>query len=131
MWSISITSELYADDTVLYASDKDELIAHGKVQQDLHSIANWSNLNKITVNIKKTKAMVFGTKNMQKMARHYNIFIGGDNIHYVNIFNYLGIKLDEKLDFESHAKECLRLVSHKLYLVFRIKKLILLTKNRQ
>ena len=58
---------------------------------------------------------------MPKKTRHYNIFIGGDDIHYVNIFNYLSIKLDEKLDFESHAKECLRPVSHKLYLVSRIR----------
>ena len=76
--------KLYAYDAVLYASDKDELIAHGKVQQDLHGLANWCNLNKITMNIRKTKAMVFGTKNMQKMTRHYNISIGGDDIHYVN-----------------------------------------------
>ena len=68
--------------------------------------------------------MVFGTNNMQKMTRHYDISIGGDDIHYANIFNYLGIKLDEELDFESHAKECLRLVSHKLYLVSRIRNII-------
>ena len=68
--------------------------------------------------------MVFGTKNMQKMTRHCNNFIGGDDIHYVNIFNFLGMKLDEKLDFESHAKEYLRLVSYKLYLVFRIRNII-------
>ena len=45
-------------------------------------------------------------------------------IQYVYIFNYLGIKLDNKLDFEAHAKECLRLVSHKLYLVSRIRNII-------
>ena len=72
------------------------------------------------MNLKKTKAMVFGTKNMQKMTRHYNIFIGGDVIHYVHIFNYLGIKLDGKLDFESHANKCLRLVS----IVSRIRNII-------
>ena len=40
----------------------------------------------------------------------------------------LGIKLDNKLDFESHAKECLRLVSHKLYLVSIIRNI---TNNNQ
>ena len=58
---------------------------------------------------------------MLKMVRHYNMFANGIEIMYVNIFNYLGIKLDNKLDFESHAKECLRLVSHKLYLVSKIR----------
>ena len=73
------------------------------------------------MNIKKTKSIVFGTKNMLKMVRHYNMFANGIEIMYVNIFNFLGIKLDNKLDFESHAKECLRLVSHKLYLDSKVR----------
>ena len=42
-------------------------------------------------------------------------------MQYVNIFNYLGIKFDNKLDFEAHAKEYLRLLSHK---VWRIRNII-------
>ena len=61
---------------------------------------------------------------MLKTARYYNIFSNDNEIHYVNIFNYLGIKLDNKLDFEMHAKECFRLVSHKLYLVSKISNII-------
>ena len=68
--------------------------------------------------------VVFGTKNMLKMTRYYNIYSTNKEILYVNTFNYLGIKLDNKLDFEPHAKECLRLVSHKLYLVSRIRNMI-------
>ena len=108
--------KLYADDTVLYASNKDELVAHSNVQQDLNRVVNWCNLNKITMNLK--------TKNMLKMTRYYNIYSTNKEILYVNTFNYLGIKLDNKLDFEAHAKECLRLVSHKLYLVSRIRNII-------
>ena len=100
------------------------MIAHGCVQQDLNRVCDWCNFNKITMNIKKTKSVVFGTRNMLKTARYYNIFCNETMIHYVNIFNYLGIKLDNKLDFEAHAKECLRLVSHNLYLVSKIRNII-------
>ena len=31
---------------------------------------------------------------------------------------YLGIKLDCKMNFEAHALECLRLISHKLYICY-------------
>ena len=58
---------------------------------------------------------------MLKTARYYNIFCNETMIHYVNIFNYLDIKLDNKLDFEANTEECLRLVSHKLYLVSKIR----------
>ena len=54
--------KFYADDTVLYSSNNDELVAHGSVQQDLIRVVKWCNLNKITMNIKKTKSVVFGTK---------------------------------------------------------------------
>ena len=63
--SVCTKYKFYADDTVLYASDVDKLAAHGKVQQDLNRVNEWCCLNKITMNIKKTKSMVFGTRNMQ------------------------------------------------------------------
>ena len=66
--------KLYADDTVLYASDEDELIAHGNVQLDLNRVVNWCMLNKITMNINRTKNVIFGTKNMLKSARYYKQF---------------------------------------------------------
>ena len=50
--------------------------------------------------------------------------IGNGNIYYVKCFNYLGVKLDCKLNFENHALECMRLVSHKIYMLSRIRSLI-------
>ena len=48
--------------------------------------------------------------------------IGGENIGYVTSYPYLGIKLDNKLTFELHIKETLKLVSHKLFLLSKIRK---------
>ena len=68
--------------------------------------------------------MLFGTRNMLKQARHYNIDVENESLHYVKDFNYLGIKLDCNLDFELHATECYRMVAYKLYLLTRIRKYI-------
>ena len=65
--------------------------------------------------------MLFGTNNMLKKAKLINISIGHDNLLYVKNFIYLGVKLDCKLNFENHAKECLRLVSRKLYMLTTIR----------
>ena len=65
------------------------------------------------------------------MVRKFNIDIDGVDIHYVD--NYLGINLDNRLDFESHAKECLGLVSHKFQKVRNIvnkKQAITIYKSR-
>ena len=68
--------------------------------------------------------MLFGTRNMLKQARHYNIDLNNESLHYVKDFNYLGIKLDCNLDYELHATECYRMVAYKLYLLTRIRKYI-------
>ena len=65
--------KLYADDTVFYTTNKDELAAHEHIQSDLYKFDEWCTRNKLCINIKKTKAMLFGTRNMLKQARHYNI----------------------------------------------------------
>ena len=68
--------------------------------------------------------MLFGTKNMLKQARFYDIDLSDESLHYVKDFNYLGIKLDCNLDYEKHATECYRMVAYKLYLLTRIRKYI-------
>ena len=115
---------LYADDTVLYMSDSDVNNAHAGLQHDLNGLNEWCELNRVTINAKKTKLMLFGTNNMLKRARFPNTSIGNNNLLYVKIFNYLGVKLDCKLNFENHAKECLRLVSHKLYMLTKVRSYI-------
>ena len=57
---------LFADDTVVYCSNKDPQRARNSVQGDLHDIAQWGCNNKITINVKKTKSVTFGTKHMLK-----------------------------------------------------------------
>ena len=91
---------------------------------DLKLLTKWCRNNRLTVNINKTKVMLFGTKNMLKRGKRNYIFINETKLQYVNQFNYLGIKLDCSLTFELHAAESLRMVAHKLYLMGRIRKFI-------
>ena len=115
---------LYADDTVIFSTDTDLRIAHHNVQHELSSLLHWCNQNKLTINTKKTKVMVFGTNNMLKRAHPPPIRLGNDELMYVPNYSYLGVKLDSKLNFESHALECVRQVSHKIYTLTKIRPLI-------
>ena len=116
--------QLYADDTVIYACHEQEEVAHLWVSEDLNLLTKWCCKNQLTININKTKMMTLGTKNMLKKGVKRDTFIEGSKLQYVNSFNYLGIKIDSSLTFELHAAECLRMVSHKLYLLSRIRKFI-------
>ena len=120
--------KLYADDTVIYSTNKDEHAAYNDVKQDLQLLMNWCNNNQLTVNIKKTKLMVFGTKGMLKRAQYHEMYLGNDKLQYVNDYVYLGIKLDNKFTFELHANECCRHVVHKNYVLSKIRRYISTTQ---
>ena len=94
---------LYADDTVLYATHDQEAFADLWVAEDLKLLTTWCQKNKLTVNINKTKVMLFGTRNMLERGIRCDTFINGTKLQYVNHFNYLGVKLDSSLTFELHA----------------------------
>ena len=53
--------QLYADDTVLYLSDE-ITNATRRLNDDLSNFKNWCNQNKLTINVKKTKYVLFGLK---------------------------------------------------------------------
>ena len=97
---------LYADDTVIYSTNEDLRLAHYRVQTELNHVLSWCEQNQLTINTKKTKAMVFGTNNMIKRAHQPPIILCNSELQYVTSFNYLGIKLDNKLNYELHAQEC-------------------------
>ena len=113
---------LYANDTVIFAKHKDEGTAHLWVSTDLLLLQKWCNRNQLTVNLAKTKLMLFGTKNMLKQSHKHDISLSGLKLQYVKHFNYLGMRLEDTLTFELHASETMRMVAHKLYLLSRIRK---------
>ena len=83
-------------------------------------LCTWYKKNRLTINLKKTKLMLFGTRNMLKSGRKYETRIDGFGLQYVN----LGIKLESTLTYEYHASETIRMVAHKLYLLCKIRKYI-------
>ena len=115
---------LYADNIVIFSTNSDLRIAHLGVQRELTNVLSWCNQNRLTINTKKTKVMIFGTNNMLKRAHPPPILLGNDELHYVSNFSYLGVKLDNKLNYESHALDCSRQVSHKIYTLTKIRPLI-------
>ena len=53
---------MYADDTTLLLNSSDPTTLQNDLNSNLDKIADWFKANKLTLNIKKTKLMLFGTK---------------------------------------------------------------------
>ena len=58
---------LYADDTALFSASSDYNVITSDIHSDLAHIYNWLISNKPSLNIDKTKSMLFGTS--QRLAR--------------------------------------------------------------
>ena len=54
---------MYADDTTLLCSSSDPISLQSDLTSSLTSIANWFNVNKLTLNVKKIKLMTYGKNN--------------------------------------------------------------------
>ena len=78
--------------------------------------------NSLTINISKTKTMVFGTRQKVKRANKTVIKLGNAVLKQVPSYKYLGLILDSTLNYNMHVNQVIRTVLHKLMLLSKMKK---------
>ena len=92
-----------ADDTTIYFNieefDQKNLLQD--ITNELKNITLWLKVNKLSLNVQKTKLMVFQRK--QKQVKELNIVINGITIERVELFNFLGLIIDEGLSWKRHT----------------------------
>ena len=114
---------LYADDTVLYMTgDTDPCTV--LLQQDFQGFKMWCDRNQLTMYIKKTKYVTFGLKSQTRKLSKHNFKLNDMKIERVVTYEYIGVILDVNLNFNKHLENCLKLISHKAYLLSKIRNYI-------
>ena len=68
------------------------------INSEFEKINVWLNLNQLSLNVKKTKSVIFNRK--QKQIAAIALSINGEDIENVEHFNFLGIILDENLSWK-------------------------------
>ena len=85
------------------------------------SVFVWiSILNMVHVK-KKTKCMLFGTPTMLRNSGPLNLQFQSNNIEQVNVFKYLGVLLDNTLNFGDHTSMVCQKISSRLGVLKRVK----------
>lgn len=90
----------FADDTVLVYSGKNIETIKEIINDDLNTYTHWLKKNKLKINTKKTKYMLFHQKNMQ--VEEITININGEQINKIDNIKYLGLVIDDKLNWQKH-----------------------------
>ena len=114
--------KLYADDTVLYQSGINVQDASIKLQKSLDLFCVWSEANKLSINVNKTKLMVFGSRSKVKKAKNVKVYMKNKLLQKVPTFKYLGIILDSMLTYNHHISSVIRMVLYKMTLLAKMKK---------
>ena len=86
-------ANLYADDTALYHENKSYIELMLTLRIELSTVQQWLYANKLTLNVKKMKLMILGTKHKLKEIPSISIQLTLNNeiIESVTVFKYLGI----------------------------------------
>ena len=117
---------IYADDTALSATLNsfyhENAYYVDRINEELDSINDWFLLNKLSINVNKTKAMLF--HDPRKKLNEIKIMINGTEIEFVNNFNYLGIILDSNLSWKFHIKMISQKISKSICIINRLKNIV-------
>ena len=84
---------MYADDTVVYASGDQHKTVRKKLQADLCDVQKWCTLNKMTLNVMKTKIMSFMSDHKRKNHEKFKFYMYGRVVEEVDTYRYLGSEI--------------------------------------
>ena len=112
---------VYADDTTLFASlnNDDFTTIKDGINDELNLISNWLKLNKLSLNIQKSKAMLFHTVNRQVQIP--DLYIDNIKIDFADEFNFLGLVLDRNLNWKSHVNFISKKISKTVGIMTKLK----------
>lgn len=109
---------MFADDTMIYIIGKDLKQMEQKMNEDLQNLEKWLSKMKLKINTEKTKYMIINRK------AHDQLKLKMNNMEIENVKNikYLGLIIDEKLDFKENFDYVCKKMAKKVGFLGRISK---------
>ena len=115
---------LYADDALIVCSGDNLLQVNNNLKSDIILLEDWLRLNKMKINVNKTKAMIFCSNpiryKLHEDILNLSIYMEGEKVEFVSEYKYLGIIIDENLNFAKHGDYVIKKLARKVGLFRRI-----------
>ena len=117
---------LFADDTSLLNSLNIAMPFESKMTSDiinveLTKIFDWLAVNKLSLNVKKTKFMIFHYHNKDISQNIPNLIINDIEIERVTNFNFLGLTINENISWKPHINKIVSKISKHTGIMNRLK----------
>ena len=110
---------LYADDTAVFCKSRNEKELQTITQSQFDMICQWLKLNRLILNVSKTKIMLFGRGNKLKCVK-LDVYYENSKLEIVDNFKYLGVILDSRLNWSQHISYVTMKISRAIGCIRRI-----------
>ena len=112
---------MYADDTTLTFAAEDPDTLQVKMNSDLDTIQTWLKVNKLTLNVKRTKHMLIGSRpKLDLVSNDFAVKVDNIPVERVTVYKSLGVSVDEDLTWKAHTEEISKKISAGLSVLKRI-----------
>ena len=97
---------MYADDTTLTCSAENADTLQVKMNSDLSKIPTWLKVNKLTLNVKKTKYMLIGSRpKLELLSDNFRVKVNNIPMERMTVYKSLGVSIDENIFWKTHIDE--------------------------
>ncbi len=112
---------LFADDTsLIHTHDNFEYLIK-ETNEELIRISTWLATNKLVLNIGKTNYIIFTSKGKSYNKNVSNIKIDGNNIQQVNKTKFLGIIIEEHLNWATHINHLCNIIARNVGIIQKLR----------
>ena len=115
---------MYVDATLLINSGITPHESITNSQRSLNIVSNWCDLNKMSINICKTKFMVITPSNIDHIFHWSYNYIKDVKLSQIHVYEYLGVHIDDKLTMGAHIDKTCTNVQKEYGIVRKIRRYI-------
>ena len=101
-------ASLFADDTLFAVTGSDPKRLIEFANEELEKCSTWFKANKLSLNVSKTKFMIFRSNSLPSVSKDFKLFINQFEIERIGTncktksFKFVGVSLDETLTWDQH-----------------------------
>ena len=118
----STKASMFADDTNISCCGGSSVEIEQKLNTDFENVHKWLISNKLTLNVEKTEYMIIGSRNrLNQIHSNPEIVIGEQTIERVARKEFLGVIVDEKLNWQEQVDTQCKRISKNIALLRRAK----------
>ena len=114
---------LFADDTTVFLTHENVTFLHNCLEIDLQTLDDWFKANSLTLNLNKSRVMLFNYKNVKNTP----ISIGSETLPEATEFKFLGTWIDSSLNWKCHINQLMLKLNRNAHML-RMGKKFLSTK---